>query len=53
MNKKIYMKPTMNVVHVQTSQMLCNSPVSGVNDNLDDDDGFIIGGGSGSGFEAQ
>ena len=41
MNKKNYMKPTMNVVHVQMSQMLC---VSGVNTNLDDDDQITIGG---------
>ena len=44
MTKKIYMKPTMNVVHAQMSQMLC---ASGVNDNLGGDGFTIVGPGSG------
>ena len=44
MNKKIYMKPTMNVVKIQHTQMLCTS-ITETNTNLDDDDQITIGGG--------
>ena len=45
MNKKIYMKPTMNVVKIQHQAHLLAGSITGTNTNLDDGDGFTIGGG--------
>ena len=43
--KKMYQTPTMNVVEIETAQMIANS-VTSVSSNLDGDDAINYGGGS-------
>ena len=43
--KKMYQTPTMNVVEIETAQMIANS-VTSVSSNLDVDDAINYGGGS-------
>ena len=43
--KKMYQTPTMNVVEIETAQMIANS-VTRVSSNLDGDDAITYGGGS-------
>ena len=47
--KKNYMKPQMEVVEIQTAQMLCASRVTGLGGNSD----LGLGGGSNSGGRSR